>query len=465
MRSYWILGIGLLGACRTDISLQEVKSRVAPRGPLVDVGEVPLGEAHDFTIDLLHLAGGEVAVRSVDVASAGDAFFVHDGELALVEVDGEASLHFTYTPGAHGWHQAVVTVLTDAGEDPSQVVTVRGRSLPPLASFSPALLDFGEVEPDSFATLAVQVVNEGPAALPLSALAVAPPFSLETALGSLGAGQVLSLQVGFRPEREAPAAGSLALSLGGQPIGAVGLRGNDCEGGLPAAYDRDGDGVTTCAGDCDDADPDVRPGALEQEDGVDQDCDGRVDNGTLAYDDDGDGKSEREGDCDDSDPSTGPHATERPGDGFDRDCDGEILNGAVDVDGDGFSPGGGDCDDTDPDRHPGAAEVPNGEDDDCDATADEGTPRYDDDGDGLSEDQGDCDDGDALVKPDAAERPNGRDDDCDGAVDEGTVKADDDGDGYTEEGGDCDDANAAIHPGAVELPGNSVDENCDGQRP
>jgi len=43
--------------------------------------------------------------------------------------------------------------------------------------------------------------------------------------------------------------------------------------------DADGDGWTVAEGDCDDANAGVNPDEREQEDGVDQDCDGQVDDG------------------------------------------------------------------------------------------------------------------------------------------------------------------------------------------
>ncbi|MCB9762447.1 MAG: putative metal-binding motif-containing protein [Alphaproteobacteria bacterium] len=97
---------------------------------------------------------------------------------------------------------------------------------------------------------------------------------------------------------------------------------------LGGPLDADGDGHLTDRAfggtDCDDADP-ARPSADEapEIDGVDQDCDGRVDEGTAAYDDDRDGYAEREGDCDDADPDTHPLAPEVPG-GGDNDCDGNV---------------------------------------------------------------------------------------------------------------------------------------------
>ncbi len=160
--------------------------------------------------------------------------------------------------------------------------------------------------------------------------------------------------------------------------------------------------VSTRFGDCDDADPTVSPGAEERCDGVDQDCDGAADPTTSRYADaDGDGhgdgadvstdcaeidRVDDADDCDDTSATTYAGATERC-DGVDNDCDGEIDEGSwyVDGDGDGYGAGegvsscdaslvsvAGDDDDTDAARAPGAGELCNGVDDDGDGRVDEG---------------------------------------------------------------------------------------------
>jgi hypothetical protein len=92
--------------------------------------------------------------------------------------------------------------------------------------------------------------------------------------------------------------------------------------------DRDGYQGGRHGRDCDDHDASVHPDAFEapEPNGKDDNCDGRVDEGTTAYDDDGDGLSEDKGDCDDADPLKHPGARELA-DCRDQDCDGTVDEG------------------------------------------------------------------------------------------------------------------------------------------
>ncbi len=216
-------------------------------------------------------------------------------------------------------------------------------------------------------------------------------------------------------------------------------------------------------------------------------------------------------DCDDTNPARHGAQVEVC-DGVDNDCDGVIDEDAravswyLDTDGDGFgdptSPVvvscapvpsrsllGTDCDDTDGAVHPAAAEACNGIDDDCNGVADFRVgpgDLEDDDGDGVLDAAcgagGDCDDRNAQIGAGFSEICDGQDNDCDGTVDEETIQAvwfaDRDGDGFGSSvsgavvscvavsghslrGGDCDDYDDRIRPGAVELC-NGIDDDCDG---
>ncbi len=240
------------------------------------------------------------------------------------------------------------------------------------------------------------------------------------------------------------------------------------------------------------------------------------------------------GDCDDEDATTYPDAAEVCN-GLDNDCNGLLDDGLehwwvyADRDGDLFGdpekslevcadlPGyireAGDCDDgpdTGPSVNPSALEVCNGIDDNCDGLVDDDDPTLesedstwylDADGDGFGDDDtvdttctptsgqvadsSDCNDEDAAINPSAIEVCDGEDNNCDGGIDEDTADDapdwydDADGDGFgdptalpfpachrpvgktgVQAARDCDDDNAAIHPGAPEEC-DDVDNDCD----
>ena len=278
------------------------------------------------------------------------------------------------------------------------------------------------------------------------------------------------------------------------------------DSGVGTPQDLDGDGYLDDE-DCDDGDSQVHPGVTEVCDGIDNNCDGQIDEDVLTnfyWDEDGDGFGDEtaqieacqapEGyvpngnDCDDADALTYPSAAERCDD-KDNDCDNLVDEELVsqwflDQDGDGFgnatelvntcSPpenyvdNDGDCDDTDPEIAPNIEEICDGIDNNCDDEVDEDLLLlffWDADEDGFGDEDtiveaceegpkitltgGDCDDIDPLINPDATEICDGEDNDCNGVADDGLVNGaatwylDQDGDGV---GDDNNTVQACIQP-------------------
>jgi hypothetical protein len=275
------------------------------------------------------------------------------------------------------------------------------------------------------------------------------------------------------------------------------VTGNISDGLITYYVDADGDGYgsTTTASlcsttppagyatsntDCNDNNASIKPGAAEVCDGIDNNCNGQIDEGvktTFYKDADNDGYSD----------GTTQEACAKP-EGYKAVS--ELTATTVD------------CNDAVETINPGAAEVCDGIDNNCNGVIDEGFPDItyyrDADGDGYGNpslttttkyaapagyvaNSGDCNDAAGGVNPGATEVCDGVDNDCDGFIDEGvrlTFYRDADGDGfgnplliilacaapvgYVTSNTDCMDNDPTISPAAVELCGNRIDDNCNG---
>ncbi len=153
-------------------------------------------------------------------------------------------------------------------------------------------------------------------------------------------------------------------------------------------------GYSATDGDCDDFDNRKTPGKAESCNGVDDNCNGQVDEGLTST-------------------TTWPDGD---GDGYGWAL-GTPMSGCA---GGNRAQNDGDCDDTNATINPGAMETCNMKDDDCDGRVDDGAQVRC--GQGWCARLGPtCNPADCVPGPPLIERCNALDDDCDGVVDDGEL--------------------------------------------
>jgi len=178
-----------------------------------------------------------------------------------------------------------------------------------------------------------------------------------------------------------------------------------------SAPDNDGDGVNACA-DCNDNNAAISPQAPEIADGLDNNCDGFIDNGLGGS------------------PMMEDYWRDKDGDGYGAGDD--FLGTFATPPSSDAVTNGDDCFDWNDNIYPGAPEICNFADDDCNGLADDGIEELfyaDWDGDGY---------GGQFTIMNCFQPTN-----------------------YVSVGGDCNDWNAAVYPGAPEIP-DFIDNDCDG---
>ena len=242
-------------------------------------------------------------------------------------------------------------------------------------------------------------------------------------------------------------------------------------------------GYVTNSNDCDDTKANVYPGATEICNGIDDNCDGGIDEGLTFT----------------------TYYLDLDGDGFGSAASGGgvSLDTCLIVPPTGYAANNYDCNDADANIHPDSPEICDAIDNNCNGLINDGLPRFtyyfDNDGDGFGNELMsidtcttappnyvsvalDCNDEDANVNPNSLEICDAIDNDCNGAINDGLPRFvyyfDNDGDGFGDElisidtcttalpsyvsiAFDCNDEDADINPDSPEIC-DTIDNDCNG---
>lgn len=330
MIAWWLWTVALATKEAPDPNLAR------PDVEVIVLDPVAIGSEVEVEVPFTYLSGTS-GYQVQLVNEEGTAFRFADGGDEVVLTTGSGEARLVFAPSEPGRYRA--TVELDGNQ--CAPVEVRGSAFAPCLVVTPRTLDWGEtVPPDADLKLVRLQSCDDQTWTVDSALSDNPRFifGAPTPLSVTPVGIQVTVQ--FQPLDGEPQLGAITL----EPHGiALSLVANDCANGNPANWDSDGDGISDCGipvggwwedgdgdgfagvdGDCDDGAPGVFPGAVEVDGGVDDDCDGVVDEHLDA---DADGTPAAT-DCDDADPFAGVGEVEVP-DGVDNDCDGTVDDGAA----------------------------------------------------------------------------------------------------------------------------------------
>ncbi len=379
----------ILAACSSDVGVQNQVN--VP--PAVAINSPVTGDVFE-TAALLRFEGvvsdGNRLADLTRVWWSSD----QDGELGLADLVAPDEFGNTVfeTALSDGLHTITLAATDGAGEtafDTISVEVIGGPQLPTVEYIQPTDFDSFELGEDIDIVALVSDPQDSPDTLWVTLVwTAADSGGVETFLYE----DVAAANGSVRVTWPSPDVGAYNLVLAAEDT-----EGNITDASLtlfvadPNDVDVDGDGFSPNSGDCDDNDASAFPGADETcGDGDDNDCNGAIDDADLDQDQHIDvlcaaytGALPVD-DCNDNNGTILPGAPESLN-GIDDDCDTYIDEGTVvfDDDGDCFCEQGpctgsfencpstvldGDCNDADDTVHPGAFDTPdtNYADEDCD---------------------------------------------------------------------------------------------------
>ena len=434
-RSLWVVLIILMTSCSALVGSQGPSIVTHP--DQVNLGIIATDTPTGTQITVTNTGTREAVFSNVVWLSDTAWSFSSEPSMTIPAQSDPVPLELSLETTTNGFHSDMIRFeWYDAGRVHEHRIGFRALVDTPTVMTSRSRLDFGPVDSGAFHMMQLVVTATGVIDADIDSIELLDTsgvfsFTASPVLQNLpstispGQDEIISVRAELGiSDNPTPTASTLVITFDGGQQRQVALVVNDCLQTTSDRWDQDGDGYSVCSGDCDDSVVNINPGAIDVFDGLDNDCDGVVQDNALSVDNDGDGFCEHPVVC-----------------------------------ADGTDPG--DCHDLADTAYPGATEVVDGLDNNCDGLTDENSSVSDDDGDGVTELDGDCDDALDTIHPGALEARNGVDDNCDTRIDEDIAYFDEDGDGFPSEAGDCDDTNPQIHPHQPEICDDGVDNNCD----
>jgi hypothetical protein len=188
-------------AAQISVTCSPPETPEPPQCKTIDFGVVPVGQTAEQQLTATNWGRSALIPKSISFDSPTAPFRVLN-DISTLKPAGNATVGLSFTPLAPGPVSAVLTIASNAQNEPSVQITVTGEGIGPAqASLMPTTIDFGNVLVGSTASKPATLTNNDSA--PIEVLSESttgdPVFGATPTTGTVAPGMSLPLTVTFQP--------------------------------------------------------------------------------------------------------------------------------------------------------------------------------------------------------------------------------------------------------------------------
>lgn len=158
------LWLGATG-CEEEFAVARGEATLIVDPAIIDFGDAAIGVRYEAALELANPGSVPLDITSVTLSDALAGEFELSEIPEVLGAGAKAPATLSFSPTSAGPREGTITFQTDAPENPTVIVTVKGRGVEPALVASPPSLDFGRVLVGRTVTATVGLTNRSDRAI------------------------------------------------------------------------------------------------------------------------------------------------------------------------------------------------------------------------------------------------------------------------------------------------------------